>query len=785
MPAKYKAKVDAGHTFRTARTLACIAFAAVISACGGGGGGGGGTPIHLTPPERVSAPVLSTKAQYNTPGQSRGLLLEGEMLYVADGAAGLIILDLPPDQGQPYPIGRLGLLSDGRAYSVQKNGNYLYMTARTEGIYVIDVSSPTSPSLVTVLPTPSDTTYSSLVGNRLYVTASGHFLIFDVSDPANPVLLSATESLSPLLQLRVVDNLAYVAAYNRGLVIFDISDASSPRLLSATRLSFNASALEVNGEAAMVGGGTSLAMVDITNTSAPSVIATTTIGQLNPDENTISDLEMNSGFLYIAASSGGVLVADISRPTDIIIVESIAAPPASAFGLISSGRTLLVADDAAGVQVIDIFATTDRDGDGKQDGADIFPDDPQEWVDADGDGMGDNADMDDDNDGVTDDADAFPFDPTESSDSDNDNVGDNRDLFPLNPLEWEDRDLDGVADNSDPDQGVTLTRLSSLDTDGQTRGIVKDDDVVYAADGTNGVRVYKLQADASLQEIGSFKLDPTTGNDISARSLQKVGDILYVAYRTAGLYVLDVSNPANPTVITRRDTRDRATFVTVFGDRLYLSDRRMVQIFDISDPAAPVVLGAFGNSQELREYHRLVVENGIAYVAGYYTGLVILDVRDPANIRQIGRSGGEGFAYWAIAKREDLIFIGGEGSGLRVIDVSDPTTPEVVATLPLPSEAIPKPSDQPPFKMELKGDYLFVADGYSGVQVVNVRDPLAPVIDTQIELSGYTWDFTIDQYSIVVGSSQEGIHVLNLGESVDHDGDQIPNYLDAKPLEAN
>lgn len=78
----------------------------------------------------------------------------------------------------------------------------------------------------------------------------------------------------------------------------------------------------------------------------------------------------------------------------------------------------------------------DIDGDGYCSDADVFPDDPNEWLDSDGDGLGDNAD-------------ACPFDPTETDDSDNDGVCDNGDIFPEDPLEWADLDGDGIGDNED------------------------------------------------------------------------------------------------------------------------------------------------------------------------------------------------------------------------------------------------------------------------------------------------------------------------------------------------
>jgi alpha-tubulin suppressor-like RCC1 family protein len=91
----------------------------------------------------------------------------------------------------------------------------------------------------------------------------------------------------------------------------------------------------------------------------------------------------------------------------------------------------------------------DLDGDGVSNHFDAFPYDPSETTDSDGDGIGDNADVDFDNDGVNDSDDAFPTDPTESEDSDNDGVGDNSDAFPNDPSETTDSDGDGVGDNSD------------------------------------------------------------------------------------------------------------------------------------------------------------------------------------------------------------------------------------------------------------------------------------------------------------------------------------------------
>lgn len=67
----------------------------------------------------------------------------------------------------------------------------------------------------------------------------------------------------------------------------------------------------------------------------------------------------------------------------------------------------------------------DRDGDGRADSIDAFPDDPREWRDEDNDGFGDNFN------------DTFPMDASEWMDTDGDGIGDNSDT---------DDDNDGMPD---------------------------------------------------------------------------------------------------------------------------------------------------------------------------------------------------------------------------------------------------------------------------------------------------------------------------------------------------
>lgn len=398
---------------------------------------------------------------------------------------------------------------------------------------------------------------------------------------------------------------------------------------------------------------------------------------------------------------------------------------------------------------------TDRDGDGVVDGEDAFPDDPNEWIDSDNDGIGNNADPNDDNDGVPDLTDTFPQDP----------------------FEWIDSDLDGVGDNTDQLNLPELLSVSSYDDYGQARGTLKDGNIIYIANGTAGLTIVQIGYNGLLTKIGSYPLV----NGGRARSLVKINQYLYMACRSEGLIALDVSDPASPQHVYTYDTPDQATFLTLHGTTLYLSDRNNLQIFNVSNPQSPLWLSQL---QAVTEFEHVVVADGIAYIAGYYSGLFTVDVLDPVNPSIIQRASGVG-ALWAVEKFGNYVFTGGEGSGLRVFDVTDPYNPFLVTSLDLPSSSdLPTTMDQPPFHMKVLGSYLFIADGDHGIQVVNISNPEIPVIETgsAFDTPGYAFDFYVDGYTMIIGDYNNGVSMINLGSNLDHDGDGIPNYLDAYPL---
>ncbi len=84
-----------------------------------------------------------------------------------------------------------------------------------------------------------------------------------------------------------------------------------------------------------------------------------------------------------------------------------------------------------------------------------------------------------------------------------------------------------------------------------------------------------------------------------------------------GLRVIDVSNPAAPVEIGALDTPDCAYDVEVVGDLAYVADSRIsgLRVIDVSNPAAPVEIGALDTPES--SARDVEVVGGLAYVADW------------------------------------------------------------------------------------------------------------------------------------------------------------------------
>ena len=186
---------------------------------------------------------LGTELEYVTSllwGGPRDAFLDSPHVYCAyPNGLGILNVSNPLD-----PIMVSTLYCPGCGEDICKAGNYVYLANGSAGLIIIDAMDPLNPLIVGSYPdlryardiVVEDSLAFVTCGNSAYAPAD-LIAIIGIADPSSPVLLSTYEmpnaaSWGEAEDLFITDSIMLVAADHQGLEVVDISDPANPSLLS-------------------------------------------------------------------------------------------------------------------------------------------------------------------------------------------------------------------------------------------------------------------------------------------------------------------------------------------------------------------------------------------------------------------------------------------------------------------------------------------------------------------------------------------------------------------------
>lgn len=202
------------------------------------------------------------------------------------------------------------------------------------------------------------------------------------------------------------------------------------------------------------------------------------------------------------------------------------------------------------------------------------------------------------------------------------------------------------------------------------------------------------------------------------------GDYLFVGGME--LYVFDISVPDDPVIITHPPYPTGC--ITILGDHLYSIGSGNIYVLDITEPFLPFQVGQY---EIMRIAVRVAVSDNFAIFGDGGNAFRIIDVTDPQNCFELGKFS---INYHYPIYREfmisgDYFYTTAYDSGMRVIDISDPTDPHEVGYCYVPG--------LPPWyttvrSVYVQGEFAYLgcsgssgAGGY-GFAVCNVSNPANP-----------------------------------------------------------
>lgn len=222
----------------------------------------------------------------------------------------------------------------------------------------------------------------------------------------------------------------------------------------------------------------------------------------------------------------------------------------------------------------------------------------------------------------------------------------------------------------------------------------------------------------------------------------------YVAYGTAGLRIVDVSNPSSPALLGTADLGGDSRSVAVSGNYAYVAARDSgVYVVNVTNPAAPVKVKTI----KTLSARGITVSGNKVYVAASDSGMVVIDITTPANASIV--------AYTGKTVYGENVAVNGNIAGLTdygkitFYDITNPAAPVKKGT------TVDLKNGNEGFA--ISGNYAYIPDGDS-LKIFNISNIMAPAFVSKIKTGGYGYTSVIAGNYCYVASEGTGFRAINI-----------------------
>lgn len=159
------------------------------------------------------APYLISRI--NTAGDAYHLAKASDYLFVADWSNGLAIINIA-DKSAPFIVNTLP--TRGYANGVFVDGETVYIADGPNGVTIVNAAVPEDARIIGIFNTEDWSGNLAIVDGRLYVASSSRLYVLDVSKPSLPKLVTSYKTIGSANALLVRDGIIYVLEEGAGLI---------------------------------------------------------------------------------------------------------------------------------------------------------------------------------------------------------------------------------------------------------------------------------------------------------------------------------------------------------------------------------------------------------------------------------------------------------------------------------------------------------------------------------------------------------------------------------------
>jgi hypothetical protein len=250
-----------------------------------------------------------------------------------------------------------------------------------------------------------------------------------------------------------------------------------------------------------------------------------------------------------------------------------------------------------------------------------------------------------------------------------------------------------------------------------------------------------------------------TFNDVA---LNSTGTVAVVTLGMAGLWTMDLGNPADPDHVGSLDTAGKAMGVAVSGTKAYVADSgNGIVVVDISVPSAPQVLGS--KAIPYRSARDVAVAGTLAYVADQTGMLYIFDVSNPSNpvLKNpygLSLAGSAGYYIAAEGNWKKVAVISGTATGdyLQIIDVTSASAPVVQGTVMV------GPSGSVTGVVFGSEGRVYLSAKEEGLKIYDISSPETPTLEGTVATVGDAEGVALQGDIAYVADFPATIDIINL-----------------------
>jgi len=164
------------------------------------------------------------------------------------------------------------------------------------------------------------------------------------------------------------------------------------------------------------------------------------------------------------------------------------------------------------------------------------------------------------------------------------------------------------------------------------------------------------------------------------------------------------------------------------------------------------LVGHFGTAADAQD---VVVVNNYAYICNGANGLYVADISDsslPDLVSHLSLPGNN----VAMARAGSYLYLADQEDTVRVISISNPSSPSQVGKLALTVDQ--------PRGICVQGNYVYVACRGSGIVVVDVSTPSSPTQVGNYDTQGQAYDVLVIDTLAYVADGTRGLRILNVAD---------------------